>query len=268
MLSYAHGASDQPLLGETIGQNLERTVARYPDAEALVCPKQGLRYTYAEFDEAVNRLAGSMLAAGLRKGDRVGVWGPNRAEWTITQYATAKLGVILVNINPAYRASELEYALGQSGCRWVFAVPELRGSDFTAMVSDVRDNLPDLERAVFFGSDEWHSLTASDVDHDALRRIASELDFDDPINIQYTSGTTGFPKGATLTHHNILNNGYFVAEAIRLQVGERLCIPVPLYHCFGMVMGNLGCVTHAATMVYPSEGFDPLAVLEAVEAEA
>jgi fatty-acyl-CoA synthase len=267
MLSYAHGATDQALLGQTIGDNFERTAARVPDSPALISCHQGLRYTYGELNEAVDRLACAMHRAGLRKGDRVGVWGPNRAEWTLTQYATAKLGVILVNINPAYRTSELEYALGQSGCRWVFAVPGLRGSDFTAMVSDVRGKLPDLERAVFFGSDEWHSLTASDVDHDALRRIASELDFDDPINIQYTSGTTGFPKGATLTHHNILNNGYFVAALLEYTEADKVCIPVPLYHCFGMVMGNLGATNHGACIVYPADTFDPRATLEACASE-
>jgi fatty-acyl-CoA synthase len=267
MLSYAHGATDQPLLGETIGENLQRTAARVPDALALVSCHQGLRYTYAEFDEAVNRLASSMHRAGLRKGDRVGVWGPNRAEWALAQFATAKLGVILVNINPAYRSSELEYALGQSGCRWLLAVTELKGSSFRDMVAEVRPGLADLERAVFFGSDEWDSLAGGDVDHDVLRAIAPDLDFDDPINIQYTSGTTGFPKGATLSHHNILNNGYFVASLLGYTEADRVCIPVPLYHCFGMVMGNLGATTHGACMVYPADTFEPRATLEACATE-
>src|SRR5947209_559816 len=187
MLSYAHGLYDCPLLGETIGQNLARTIARVPDSPALISCHQNLRYSYAEFGEAVDRLASALLAAGLSTGDRLGVWGPNRAEWTLTQYATAKIGVILVNINPAYRTSELEYALGQSGCRWLVATPALKGSDFTAMVADVRPQLDKLERAVFFETDEWHELASHAADHDALTKRAAELDFDDPINIQYTS---------------------------------------------------------------------------------
>jgi fatty-acyl-CoA synthase len=268
MLSYANGTSDQPLLGETIGANLERTTAATPEAEALVSTHQGLRYTYAEFNDAVDRLATAMLNAGLEAGDRVGVWSPNRAEWALTQFATAKLGVILVNINPAYRLSELEYALGQSGCRWIFAAPECKGSDFTAMVASVRPKLEGLERAVFFGSAEWDELGGAAADPDALRARAGTLDFDDPINIQYTSGTTGFPKGATLTHHNILNNGFLVGEACGYTGSDRICIPVPLYHCFGMVMGNLGATSHGACMVYPAETFEPLATLEACAAES
>jgi fatty-acyl-CoA synthase len=267
MLSYANGASRQPLLGETIGDNLERTVARVPDSEALVSYHQGLRYTYAEFDDAVNRLAAGMLASGLAKGDRVGVWGPNRAEWTLVQYATAKLGVILVNINPAYRATELEYALGQSGCTWLFSTPVLKGTDFAEMVAGVRGSLPGLERAVFFETDEWESLASAPANPGELARRMAELDFDDPINIQYTSGTTGFPKGATLTHHNILNNGYFVAGTLKYTEADRVCIPVPLYHCFGMVMGNLGATNYGACMVYPAETFEPEATLRACSAE-
>jgi fatty-acyl-CoA synthase len=263
MLSYAHGLYDCPLLGETIGQNLARTIARVPDSPALISCHQNLRYSYAEFGEAVDRLASSLLSAGLSTGDRLGVWGPNRAEWTLTQYATAKIGVILVNINPAYRTSELEYALGQSGCRWLVATPALKRSDFTAMAAQVRPNLPSLERSVFFETDEWESLASHAVDHDALRARENELDFDDPINIQYTSGTTGFPKGATLTHHNILNNAYFVAGLLDYTEADRVCIPVPLYHCFGMVMGNLGATNFGAAMVYPAETFDPQATLAA-----
>jgi fatty-acyl-CoA synthase len=262
MLSYAHGASDTPLLGETIGTNLERTATRVPDAEALVSCHQGVRYTYAEFNEAVDRLASGMLAAGLGKGDRVGVWGPNLSEWALTQYATAKLGVILVNINPAYRTSELQYALGQSGCRWVLATKELKGSDFTAMVEEVRSGLPSLERAVFFGTPEWDELASA-----APVSLPADLDFDDPINIQYTSGTTGFPKGATLTHHNILNNGQLIGEMLRYTERDRVCIPVPLYHCFGMVLGNLACTTHGACIVYPAETFEPEATLRACAEE-
>jgi len=263
MLSYAHGACPEPLLGETIGHNLDRTIARVPDADALVSWPQGLRYTYAEFGEAVDRLAGGLLAAGLHKGDRVGVWGPNRAEWTLTQYATAKAGIILVNINPAYRVSELQYALGQSGCRWIISSQELKGSSFVAMVDQVRPDLPQLERAVFFETPEWEELASGQGFTGDLRAHGDELDFDDPINIQYTSGTTGFPKGATLTHHNILNNGYFVGALLGYTERDRVCIPVPLYHCFGMVLGNLAATSHGACMVYPAEVFDPLATLRA-----
>ena len=262
MLSYAHGADDNPLLGETIGENLERTVERVPDAEALVSCHQGLRYTYAEFNDAVDRLASGMLAAGLQRSDRVGVWGPNLAEWVLTQYATAKLGVVLVNINPAYRTSELQYALGQSGCRWLLATPEMKGSDFVEMVGGVRSELPSLERAVFFGTDEWEELANANVSS-----LPRDLDFDEPINIQYTSGTTGFPKGATLTHHNILNNGHFIGELLSYSERDRVCIPVPLYHCFGMVLGNLACTTHGACIVYPAETFEPEATLRACAEE-
>jgi fatty-acyl-CoA synthase len=272
-VSYAHGADDRPLLGETIGENLERTVARVPDSEALVSVHQGIRYTYAEFDAAVDRLARGMLGAGLARGDRLGVWSPNRAEWALVQFATAKIGVILVNINPSYRISELEYALGHSGCRWLVAARECRGSDYVAMVEAVRDSLPGLERAVFFDTDEWAELadggssSSSSEGEDALRARMAELDFDDPINIQYTSGTTGFPKGATLSHHNILNNGYFVAGLLDYTEADRVCIPVPLYHCFGMVMGNLGATNHGACMVYPAEVFNPEDTLRACAQE-
>jgi fatty-acyl-CoA synthase len=267
MLSYAHGACDEPLLGETIGHNLMRTAQRVPDADALISFHQGRRYTYAEFDEAVDRLAGGMLASGLGKGDRVGVWGPNLAEWALTQYATAKIGVILVNINPAYRVQELEYALGQSGCRWILATPELKGASFVEMVREVRAELPGLERATFFGSDEWEALAAGPARPDELERRMAELDFDDPINIQYTSGTTGFPKGATLTHHNLLNNGYFVGQLLDYSERDRICIPVPLYHCFAMVLGNLAATSHGSCMVYPAETFDPEATLRACSQE-
>jgi fatty-acyl-CoA synthase len=269
MLSYAHGTADRPLVGDTIGASFEQTVARVPDSEALVSCHQDVRYTYAELDDAVDLLATGMLRAGLQQGDRVGVWGPNRAEWTLTQYATAKLGVILVNINPAYRTNELEYALGQSGCRWIIAAPELKGSSFVDMVAEVRPNLPALERAIFFETPEWDELASAHErpDHDALRRRASQLDCDDPINIQYTSGTTGFPKGATLTHHNILNNARFAAGGLNYTEADRVCIPVPLYHCFGMVMGNLGSTTHGSCIVYPAETFEPRATLTACATE-
>ena len=263
MLSYAHGACADPLLGETIGHNLDRTIARVPDAEALVDLGHGVRYTYAEFGEAVDRLAGGMLAAGLHKGDRVGVWSPNRAEWALTQYATAKAGVILVNINPAYRVNELQYALMQSGCRWIVAAQRLKEADFVEMVDDVRAQLPELERAIFFDTPDWEELASGVGYAGGLEAHGEELDFDDPINIQYTSGTTGFPKGATLTHHNILNNGHFVGAMLGYTERDRVCIPVPLYHCFGMVLGNLAATSHGACMVYPAETFEPYATLEA-----
>jgi fatty-acyl-CoA synthase len=267
MLSYAHGACDEPLLGETIGHNLARIARRFPDSDALVSCHQERRYTYAEFSDAVDRLAAAMLAAGLNKGDRVGVWGPNLADWALTQYATAKAGVILVNINPAYRVHELQYALGQSGCRWIIATPELKGTSFEDMVHDARAALAGLERAIFFGTDEWETLVSAPPRPDELERRMAELDFDDPINIQYTSGTTGFPKGATLTHHNILNNGYFAGQLLGYSERDRICIPVPLYHCFGMVLGNLAATTHGACMVYPAETFEPEATLRACAQE-
>jgi fatty-acyl-CoA synthase len=267
MLSYAHGAFDEPLLGETIARNLERTIERVPDAEALVSVHQGVRYTYAQFGEAVDALAGGMLAAGLERGDRVGVWAPNRAEWALVQYATAKLGVILVNINPAYRASELEYALGQSGCRMLFACTECKGSDFQAMVDEVGPRLEALERAIFFETPEWEEIVAGGASADDVRALGAQLDFDDAINIQYTSGTTGFPKGATLSHHNLLNNAHFTAQLLRYTEADRVCMPVPLYHCFGMVLGNLACTSRGACIVYPAETFEPEATLQASQDE-
>ena len=267
MLSYAHGVSDQPLLGETIGHNLERVAGRLPEAEALVSCHQGLRLTYAELDAAVDRLAGAMLAEGLRQGDRVAVWSPNRAEWAVLQYACAKVGAILVNVNPAYRSSELEYALRQSGTRWIFTTSEFKGASFAAIAREASSALPELERVVCFDEPEWRALADRDGDPEALRARMDVLDVDDPINLQYTSGTTGFPKGATLTHHNLLNNGMFVARTLRYSEADRVCIPVPLYHCFGMVMGNLGATAHGACMVYPAEAFDPEATLRACAQE-
>jgi fatty-acyl-CoA synthase len=267
LLSYAHGAAMSPLLGETIGANLERTIARIPDAEALVSCHQGVRYTYAEFGDAVDLLAGGMLAAGLRRGDRVGVWGPNRSEWALVQYATAKLGVVLVNVNPAYRTNELEYALGQSGCRLLFAAKEVKSSDFVAMVDQVSPKLPELERTIFFETPAWDEIAAGGAPRDDVRAVMQALQFDEPINIQYTSGTTGFPKGATLTHHNILNNGHFLAQLLAYSELDRVCIPVPLYHCFGMVIGNLACTSSGACIVYPAETFDPEATLRACAGE-
>jgi fatty-acyl-CoA synthase len=263
--SYAQGAIAPALLEETIGANLERMVGRFGDREALVSCAQDLRYTYAELDEAVNELAQGLLAVGVAKGDRVGIWAPNCVEWTIVQYATAKLGAILVNINPAYQTSELEYALAQSGCRMLIAAPAFKTSDYRAMVAEVGPRLESLERVVFLDGPDWTRLLAEGAEVDAaqLRARMDELVPEDPINIQYTSGTTGFPKGATLTHRNILNNGYMVGEYCRYTEQDRVCIPVPFYHCFGMVMGNLGATTHGAAMVIPSPAFDPEATLRA-----
>jgi fatty-acyl-CoA synthase len=267
--SYAQGASDTPLLGETIGASLERTVAQHGDREALVVRHQQIRLTYAELNEQVDRLARALLSAGLEKGDRLGIWAPNCAEWVLVQFASAKAGVILVNVNPAYRTSELEYALDQSGCRMLIAAREFKGSDYVAMVEEVRPRLQTLQRVVHLDTPAWDELLAQadETPPDALETRQAELDFDDPINIQYTSGTTGFPKGATLSHHNILNNGYFVARGCGYTEEDRVCIPVPFYHCFGMVMGNLGSVTHGAAMVVPAPAFEPQAVLETVQAE-
>jgi len=266
-LSYSHGVSDVPLLGETIGANLERTVARFGDRDAVVSCHQGVRMSYAELDAAVDRVASGLLAAGLHKGDRVGIWSPNCAEWVLVQFATAKAGVILVNINPAYRTHEVEYALRQSGVKLLISARAFKTSDYRAMIDEVRGGLPALQAVVYLDSPEWEDLAATPVDADAIRSRQADLAFDDPINIQYTSGTTGFPKGATLSHHNILNNGYFVAELCDFTEADRVCLPVPFYHCFGMVMGNLGAVTHGACIVIPAPGFDPGATLAAVAAE-
>ena len=286
--SYTSGTSDTPLLGMTIGDAFDKTVARFPEREALVSRQQQLRYTWAELREEVDRFARGLLALGIRKGDRVGIWSPNRVEWTITQFATAKIGAILVNINPAYRLHELEYALNQSGCNTLILAPSFRSTDYTAMLLTLCPELerlapgqldahriPHLRNVIRLGEERapgmwvWGEILerAKEVSSDDLAMRQSEQEFDDPINIQYTSGTTGNPKGATLSHHNILNNGYFVARLQGFTEHDRLCIPVPLYHCFGMVMGNLGCVTHGATMIYPAEAFEPAAVLETVEAE-
>jgi fatty-acyl-CoA synthase len=261
--SYASGVATKPLIGETIGENLERAVARFGDREALVVRHQRVRLTYAELDERVDALARGLLGAGLRKGDRLGIWAPNCAEWVLVQYATAKAGIILVNVNPAYRTTELEYALRQSGCRMLIAAQSFKTSDYAAMIEEVRGGLGDLERVALLGTPEWDELLAGD----GPEPDPSALDSDDPINIQYTSGTTGFPKGATLSHHNILNNAYFVGEGCAYDEHDRVCIPVPFYHCFGMVMGNLGCTTHGATMVVPEAAFEPATVLATVQEE-
>jgi fatty-acyl-CoA synthase len=267
--SYAHGASDVALIGQTIGDNLAATAARFPDREALVVPFQDVRLTYAQLDAAVDELARALMAAGIEPGDRVGIWSPNNAEWVVVQYATARMGAILVNLNPAYRTHEVAYALRQSGCRLLLAATEFKTSDYRAMVDEVRVDLPALERVVYLATSDWDELLtgAASVSDDELRERSSGLQFDDPINIQYTSGTTGFPKGATLSHHNILNNGWFIGEGCRYDERDRVCIPVPFYHCFGMVLGNLACTTHGAAMVIPAPAFDPEATLRTVEEE-
>jgi fatty-acyl-CoA synthase len=274
MESYARGESTAPLIEETIGANLERIVAEHGGREALVEVATGRRWTYAELDADVDRLARGLLAAGIAKGDRVGIWAPNCAEWTLVQYATAKVGAILVNVNPAYRTHELAYALEQSGLRLLFSAESFKTSDYRAMVDEVTSapaaaGVRALERVVYLGTDEWDAIVSGgdDLPADALRQRMSTLEPGDPINIQYTSGTTGYPKGATLSHRNILNNGYFTTELINFTEHDRLAIPVPFYHCFGMVMGNLGCTSHGAAMVIPAPGFDPTATLRAVQEE-
>ncbi|MGC7101824.1 AMP-binding protein [Amycolatopsis lurida] len=267
--SYASGTSDVPLLGDTIGDNFDRTVAADPHREALVEVPTGRRWTYARLRDDVDALALGLLASGVVKGDRVGIWAPNLAEWTFLQYATAKIGAILVNINPSYRTHELEYVLKQAGISVLVSAREFKTSDYARMIEEVRGNCPELRSVVLIGSAAWDELLAAGRDADAgrLAEARAALSADDPINIQYTSGTTGFPKGATLSHHNILNNGYFVGALCGYTPEDRVCIPVPFYHCFGMVMGNLACTSHGATMVVPAPGFDPGATLEAVERE-
>ncbi|MGW0159478.1 AMP-binding protein [Mycobacterium sp. NPDC003323] len=267
MKSYDAGPTTTPIIEETIGANFERTVAAHPDVEALVDVAQGKRWTYRELDDEVNIVARGLLGRGIAKGDRVGIWSPNRSEWTIVQYATAKVGAILVNINPAYRTHELAYVLNQSGVRMLISATEFKTSDYVVMVAEVRDEAPALSEVIFLGTGDWEALRADAVDAEELAERQRALSNADPINIQYTSGTTGFPKGATLSHRNILNNGFFVTEGINLAPGDRLCIPVPFYHCFGMVMGNLGCTTHGVTMVIPAPGFDPGITLETIERE-
>ncbi|NMO23555.1 AMP-binding protein [Pyxidicoccus fallax] len=266
--SYVHGTSTTPLLGETIGQNLRRTVEQYGDREALVVVSQGYRATYRQLWDTTTQVALGLLALGVEKGDRVGIWSPNRYEWVVAQYATARIGAILVNLNPAYRTSELEYALIQSGVSVLLYSRGFRQTDYRAMVEEVRPRCPGL-RVTMVLDDDWQLLLSNGkhVSERTLTDREASLQFDDPINIQYTSGTTGFPKGATLSHHNVLNNGFFIGEALRYGPRDRVCIPVPFYHCFGMVIGNLACTSHGATMVIPGEAFDALAVLQTVQAE-
>ena len=286
--SYVHGTSDHPLIGDTIGVHLDRMVALAPDRPALVNRAQKIRWTYREFQKRVDEMAAGLIAMGFLPGDRLGIWSPNNAEWVVTQFATAKAGIILVNINPAYRLHELEFALNKVGCGGLILAGKFKTSDYlgmiTALCPEIADNkpgslhaakIPDLRWVIRLGEDKTAGMlnfadiaqAATPESRQRLADLQGELQFDDPINIQFTSGTTGNPKGATLTHHNILNNGFFIGEAMKLTDHDRLCIPVPLYHCFGMVLGNLACVTHRACMVQPSEGFDPLAVLQTVAEE-
>jgi fatty-acyl-CoA synthase len=286
-ISYVHGARDVPLLGETLGQNLDRTAARVPDSPALIVPSAGVRWSYAELAARADAFAAGLLALGLERGDRLGIWSLNNAEWVVVQFATAKAGIILVNINPSYRVTELEFALNKVGCKALVMATSFKTSDYIGMLTGLAPELagaapgelrsarlPRLRTVIQIGGPAPGALPfdavpglATAAHRDALARLQPTLQFDDPINIQFTSGTTGAPKGATLTHHNILNNGYFIGEAMRLTEADRLCIPVPLYHCFGMVLGNLACTTHGAAMVYPGPGFDPLAVLQTVAGE-
>jgi len=265
MLSYSSGPSAVPLLGDTIGQNFDATVRACGERDALVDRPAGRRWSYAELAAEVDALALGLLGIGIGKGDRVGIWAPNRAEWVMTQYATAKIGAILVNINPAYRTRELEFVLNQSGTRLLIAAEKFKTSDYAAMIDAVRPACPGLESVVLLDSAQWSALFVRSSSPAALDSLV--LDTDDPINIQYTSGTTGFPKGATLTHHNILNNGYFVGELLGYTADDRICIPVPFYHCFGMVMGNLAATSHGACMVIPAPAFDPVQTLAAVARE-
>jgi fatty-acyl-CoA synthase len=268
-LSYTSGTSDVPLLGRTIGEDFRNAIAEHGEREAMVDRTTGRRWTYNELGADVDRVARGLLTLGIDKGDRVGIWAPNCAEWVLTQYATAEIGAILVNINPAYRTHELAYVLRQSGVRLLVSATSFKTSDYRAMVSEVAGECQGLERTIFIGTPSWDELVAGSEATPASKleeRMAS-LAFDDPINIQYTSGTTGFPKGATLSHHNILNNGYFVGEMIHYTPHDRVCLPVPFYHCFGMVMGNLGSTSHGSCIVIPAPGFDPVATLATVDAE-
>lgn len=267
--SYASGPTDVALIEQTLDANFKSTVGRWPDRDAIVVRHQNIRWTYRELDEQIERVARGLIAAGIETGDRVALWSPNRIEWVLIQYATARIGAIMVCVNPAYRPVELTYVLKQSGAKMIAAAPAFKTSNYKAQVGEVRGDTPGLEHAVFFGESSWDDMLAGgdSIGAEVVSDRAASLNHSDPINIQYTSGTTGLPKGATLTHRNILNNGFFVAEGCGYTHEDRVCIPVPLYHCFGMVMGNLGSTSHGACMVFPGEAFEPGSVLETVAEE-
>ena len=266
--SYSHGLSQHALLGETIGENLRNTCSNFPDREALICVEQNYRATYSVFWQQVTTVAKALLAINAEKGDRVGIWAPNRYEWVLMQYATARVEILLVNINPTYRTSELAYVLGQSGVSVLVSALSFKSSDYKAMIEESKSLCENLREVIFLDQDWEHFLSKANKISDAeLEVIENSIQFDDPVNIQYTSGTTGFPKGVTLSHYNLLNNGYFIGKRLGYTEEDKVCIPVPFYHCFGMVIGNLCCTSHGACMVVPSESFEPLKVLRAVEQE-
>ena len=268
MYAYTHGASSVALLGETIDENLKKTVAKYADQEALICSHQNYRATYKEFYDQVVEVAKGLIALGVKRGERVGVWSPNCYQWTLLQYATAKIGVILVNINPAYRTSELIYVINQSGLSVMFSALQFKSSNYKKMMDDAREFTDTIRKAIFWDESWEHFLKeGKQISDETLRTYEEKVQFDDPVNIQYTSGTTGNPKGVTLSHHNILNNAYFIGLRMNYTHLDRVCIPVPFYHCFGMVIGNLACTVHGATMVVPNDSFDPVKTLETIEKE-
>ena len=268
MYAYVHGASSIPLLGETIDENLRKTVEKYPDQEALICAHQNYRATYKEFYNQVIQVAKGLIALGVKRGDRVGIWSPNCYQWTLLQYATAKIGAIMVNINPAYRTSELIYVINQSGLSVMFAALQFKSSNYKKMMDDAREFTDTIRKAIFW-DESWERFLKEGerISEETLRKREEKVQFDDPVNIQYTSGTTGNPKGVTLSHHNILNNAYFIGIRINYTHLDKVCIPVPFYHCFGMVIGNLACTVHGATMVIPNDSFDPVKTLQVVERE-
>ena len=267
-LSYTNGASNIPLLGETIDENLRKTVAKFPNNDALISAHQHYRATYTEFYEQVTAVAKGLIALGVKSGDRVGIWSPNCYEWTLLQYATAKIGAIMVNINPAYRTSELIYVINQSGLSYIFSAIQFKTSHYKKMIEDAREFTDTLRKEVYWGESwEYFLAQGKKVSDEKLQAYEAKVQFDDPVNIQYTSGTTGNPKGVTLTHHSILNNAYFIGVRMNYTDKDRVCIPVPFYHCFGMVIGNLCCTAHGATMVIPNDSFDATKTLEAVERE-